>query len=227
MTRRTGRAPRGQRVIGTVPRNHGANVTCLVAMTPSGMRAPCVFEGAVDSVHFVQWMREWLMPTLVPGTTVVLDNLRVHMHADVRTVVEAAGCHLVSLPATRQISIRSSRHSASSRPICVGSGRAASTPWWTPSVPGWSGSPGGTSPATIGIAALPCPIATTCNHHEIRSMARKRGGAGRAAGSDSAVPDRDGRRRGGRAPFPVVGGIGRESPRWPKGRASPGAPGPD
>jgi transposase len=99
LTRRRGRAPRGQRVIGAVPRNHGANVTCLVAMGRSGMQAPCVFEGAVTSALFVRWVREWLVPALPPGTTVVLDNLSVHRHADVRMVIEAAGCQLRYLPA--------------------------------------------------------------------------------------------------------------------------------
>lgn len=99
LTRLRGRAPKGERVVGAVPRNHGENVTCLVAMSPTGMRAPCVFEGAVTSELFVQWLRRWLVPTLRRGTTVVLDNLNVHRHADVRTVIEAAGCHLRYLPA--------------------------------------------------------------------------------------------------------------------------------
>jgi len=37
--------------------------------------------------------------TLAPGTTVVLDNLAVHRHADVHPAIEGAGCHLRSLPA--------------------------------------------------------------------------------------------------------------------------------
>lgn len=98
MTRARGRAPRGTRVVGVVPRNHGANVTCLVAMGPTGMHAPCVFEGAVTGDLFVRWLRRWLVPTLPRGTTVVLDNLSVHRHTEVRAVIAAAGCHLISLP---------------------------------------------------------------------------------------------------------------------------------
>ena len=99
LTRSRGRAPRGARVVGTVPRNHGANVTCLVAMGPTGMQAPCVFEGAVTGELFVCWLRRWLVPTLRWGTTVVLDNLSVHRNAAVRAVLEAAGCRLIYLPA--------------------------------------------------------------------------------------------------------------------------------
>jgi len=99
LTRDRGRAPRGERVVGTVPRNHGRNITCLVAMGPTGMQAPCVFAGAVTSDLFVCWLRRWLVPTLRRGTTVVLDNLSVHRNADVRAVIEASGCHLRYLPA--------------------------------------------------------------------------------------------------------------------------------
>lgn len=93
MTRRMGRAPRGERVVGAVPRHHGPNSTCLVALGPTGLPVPCVFEGAVTSDLFVRWVREWLVPTLAPGTTVGLDNLSVHRNADVRPAIEAAGCH--------------------------------------------------------------------------------------------------------------------------------------
>jgi transposase len=99
MTRRSGRAPRGERVIGAVPRNHGANVTCLVAISASGVHAPCVFEGALDGAFFVRWTQEWLVPTLRPGMTVVLDNLSVHKHEAARDAIEAAGCQLLFLPA--------------------------------------------------------------------------------------------------------------------------------
>ncbi len=82
-----------------MPRNHGPNVTCLAALTPSGIRAPLVFPGALDGAIFVQWMRDRLLPTLAPGTTIVLDNLSVHRTAAARAVIAAAGCQLRFLPA--------------------------------------------------------------------------------------------------------------------------------
>jgi len=99
MTRRRGRAPRGQRVVGRVPRNHGNNVTCLAAMSSTGLQAPCVFEAGVDSALFLHWVKKWLLPGLRRGTTIVLDNLNVHRNPEVRQAVEAAGCQLVFLPA--------------------------------------------------------------------------------------------------------------------------------
>jgi transposase len=98
MTRRQGRAPRGIRVVGAVPRNHGPNVTCLVAMGTTGMLAPCVFEGAVTGPLFRRWLTEWLLPGLAPGTTVVMDNLNVHRNGLIRAALEAADGHLRYLP---------------------------------------------------------------------------------------------------------------------------------
>lgn len=100
MTRRRGRAPRGERVVGAVPCNHGPNVTCPVAISVHGVHAPCVFEGALDGALFTQWLRTWLMPTLRPGMTVVLDTLRMHKNASARAAIKAAGCHLHLLPAS-------------------------------------------------------------------------------------------------------------------------------
>jgi transposase len=99
MTRTRGRAPRGARVVGAVPRNHGPNVTCLAAISATGVQVPCVFEGALDGVLFGRWVTEWLVPELVPGMTVVLDNLSVHKTPAARQAIEAAGCHLRFLPA--------------------------------------------------------------------------------------------------------------------------------
>lgn len=99
MTRSHGRAPRGERVVGAVPRNHGENVTCLAALRPTGITVPLVIEGAMNGAIFLQWMREWLLPALDRGTTIVLDNLNVHRNPDVRAAVEAAHCQLCFLPA--------------------------------------------------------------------------------------------------------------------------------
>lgn len=99
MIRAHGQAPRGERVVGVVPRNHGANVTRLAALTPAGITAPLALEGAMTGDVFPPCVRTWLLPTLPRGATVVMDNLNVHRNADVRAAIEAAGCQLVYLPA--------------------------------------------------------------------------------------------------------------------------------
>jgi transposase len=98
MTPRFGRAPRGQRVIGTAPRNHGPNTSLLAALSPAGITAALTVEGAVDRKVFDAFVAQVLVPTLRPGQTVVWDNLSVHKSARAQKLIEAAGCHVKFLP---------------------------------------------------------------------------------------------------------------------------------
>ena len=98
MTRRRARAPRGERAIGRVPRNHGPNVTLLAALTPEGIGPALVLPGAVDGAAFAVYAERVLAPHLRPGQVVVLDNLSAHKSEAARTAIEAAGGRLLFLP---------------------------------------------------------------------------------------------------------------------------------
>ncbi|MGC4106681.1 MAG: IS630 family transposase [Thermomicrobiales bacterium] len=99
LTRTHGRAPKGERLVAAVPRNHGPNLTCLAALTATGIGPSIVFEGALDGAIFTQWVTEALVPSLRPGQIVILDNLSVHKVAAARQAIEAADCQLRFLPA--------------------------------------------------------------------------------------------------------------------------------
>ncbi len=98
MTPLRARAPRGTRILGWVPRGRWASVTLLATLTPSGFGPGLQIEGTLDRQSFDTFVARTLLPTLRPGTTVVLDNLSVHKSATARTLIETAGCHLVFLP---------------------------------------------------------------------------------------------------------------------------------
>lgn len=98
MTPRYGRAPRGRRVVGAAPRNHGPNVTLLAAMGPAGITAAMTMTGAVDGAVLDLFVARILVPSLRPGQTVVWDNLSVHKNRQVRGRIEAAGCQVRFLP---------------------------------------------------------------------------------------------------------------------------------
>lgn len=98
LTRLYARAPRGQRAVGRVPRNHGTSTTLVTALTPSGLVAPRRHLGAMNTERFLAYVREDLVPHRRPGQVVVLDNLSAHKVAAVREAIEQAGCTLVYLP---------------------------------------------------------------------------------------------------------------------------------
>lgn len=99
MTRACARAPRGQRVVGRVPRNRGTSTTLIAALGAQGMRAPMTIEGATSGAVFEAYVERVLTPTLVPGQVVVVDNVGAHKTERVRRLIEDARCQLVFLPA--------------------------------------------------------------------------------------------------------------------------------
>jgi transposase len=99
MTRRRARAPRGERAVGRVPRNHGPNITLLVALTPAGIGPVVAIPGAVDGAAFLAYAERVLAPSLRPGQVVVLDNLSAHKSELARHAIETVGARLLFLPA--------------------------------------------------------------------------------------------------------------------------------
>jgi transposase len=99
MTPRYSRAPRGERAYGSAPRNHEKNTTLVASLSLTGLGAAMTLEGALDGEAFVAYLREFLIPTLVPGQIVVMDNLSVHKDKRVRPLIAGAGCLLIYLPA--------------------------------------------------------------------------------------------------------------------------------
>lgn len=67
MTRLYGRAARGERVIDSVPKNYGENVSMLACLSMSGIVAPMTIDGAVDGLVFKAYVEQVLCPTLCEG----------------------------------------------------------------------------------------------------------------------------------------------------------------
>ena len=78
MTRLYGRAPRGERVVGTVPQHYGPHVTRLGALGAHGLQAVMPVDGPLDTAVSRADSKQVLGPTLTPGDIVGLDNLGVH-----------------------------------------------------------------------------------------------------------------------------------------------------
>jgi transposase len=92
-------APRGQRAVGKVPRNYGANMTLLASLSVQGMGEALILDGAADADAFAVYIEQVLAPSLRPGQIVILDTLSIHLGSRVKEAIEAKGCGLVFLPA--------------------------------------------------------------------------------------------------------------------------------
>jgi transposase len=98
MTRSYARAPRGQRAVGAVPRNHGQNLSVIGALGLQGIVAALSVEGAVDTDVFDVFVRRLLVPTLRPGDVVLLENLNVPHASCIERAVRAAQGQVIFLP---------------------------------------------------------------------------------------------------------------------------------
>lgn len=98
LTRLYGRAPRGERAVGSTPINYGQNVTLIGALGSGGLDALLMIEGATDGEVFRAYTERILCPTLAAGDIVIMDNLAAHKVSGIREAIEACGAKLLYLP---------------------------------------------------------------------------------------------------------------------------------
>jgi transposase len=98
MGRLYGRARRGERVIGRVPRSHWQATTLVAGIRADGLLAPFAFTGAMDAATFAAYVEQVLVPCLRPGDLVVLDRLAAHRARAVARAVRRAGAGVWDLP---------------------------------------------------------------------------------------------------------------------------------
>lgn len=98
MARTHGRAARGERLRAPIPHGHWKTTTFVAGLRTTGMVAPMVLDGPINSLAFQAYVDQVLVPELLPGDIVVMDNLSSHKGAGVRIAIEAVGASLLYLP---------------------------------------------------------------------------------------------------------------------------------
>jgi transposase len=98
MTRRYGRAPRGQRVVDHVPAGKYHSTTMLGALRRDGTVAAMVYEGGTDVAVMRAFAEGELRRILRPRDIVVMDNLAAHKDSAVIAAIESAGAIVCYLP---------------------------------------------------------------------------------------------------------------------------------
>jgi transposase len=99
MGRLYGYAPRGQRLVDTLPLGHWKRLTFVAGLTSDGMIAPRIFDGSMTGDRFEDYLRRALIPRSRPGDVLVMDNLPVHKTRSVRAVLKGSGIAVRYLPA--------------------------------------------------------------------------------------------------------------------------------
>jgi transposase len=81
-----------------VPFNRGKNLSVLGALDIEGMLCTRRKAGAMKRADVEAFLAEDVLPWLLPGSVIVLDNARIHRGGKIPQIVEKAGCSILYLP---------------------------------------------------------------------------------------------------------------------------------
>jgi transposase len=99
MTRTRARSPKGERAEVVEPFNHGSNISVIGSLSLNGVDAVMSIEDAVKPQVFDAYVGYFLVPTLLAGDKVLLDNVKFHYSERTVGLIEAAGAGVLHIPA--------------------------------------------------------------------------------------------------------------------------------
>lgn len=93
------RSPKGQRVYGerAGKRTHD-RISIIAAYVQRKLQAPFRFTGYTNTEVFEAWVEQCLIPILVAGQIVILDNAAFHKASRIQSKIEAIGAYVLFLP---------------------------------------------------------------------------------------------------------------------------------
>lgn len=92
------RSPRGVKIEQKVHGSRRGRTSVIAVCKNNRLLAPFVFEGTCNTEVVNTYLKQVLLPELIPGTVIILDNARFHQSQSTLKLVEKAGCHLLFLP---------------------------------------------------------------------------------------------------------------------------------
>ena len=98
MAKRTGWAPRGERLVDYAPFGHWHTQTFVAALRRDKLTAPWVLDGTMNRSRFETYVETQLAPTLKKGDVVILDNLSSHKSSRAAELLRERGAWFLFLP---------------------------------------------------------------------------------------------------------------------------------
>lgn len=98
ITKTTGWAPRGERLVDYAPASHRKTQTFIAALRYDRLDAPWVIDGPMNRKLFDKYIETQLAPTLRKGDVVILDNLSSHKSTKAAEILKGIGAWFLFLP---------------------------------------------------------------------------------------------------------------------------------
>ena len=80
-------------------KRQGKHVSLLASLSLDGLTSSLLVKGSVDSALFLYYVEQFLMPSLVAGQMVVMDNCPIHAKDKIEALLEPKDVRLWLLPA--------------------------------------------------------------------------------------------------------------------------------
>jgi hypothetical protein len=88
---------RGAKVIGERSGKRRMRTSVIAALNGDNINAPIRFTGTANTELFLYWLEHILLPTLIVGQAVIMDNCSIHKSPRVKESTESVVCKLIYL----------------------------------------------------------------------------------------------------------------------------------
>ena len=85
-------------VYGAISGRKYSRESFIAAQIESRIIAPFCYNGTCDTLLFNAWLKDFLVPELITGQVVILDNASFHKSQETQRLIESAGCRVLFLP---------------------------------------------------------------------------------------------------------------------------------
>jgi len=86
------------RLFSEVSGSSKKRTTLIAALNDKQVLEPMYFDGHTDTIVFITWLREQLLPELKPGQVVIMDNASFHKNPQIEEMILNNGNKLLYLP---------------------------------------------------------------------------------------------------------------------------------
>jgi transposase len=96
--RKYGWSERGKPAPGIITGKKYKRTSIVAALLSTTILAPIQYSGTMDSMFFIKWFREFLLPALTHDCVIIMDNASFHNKSKLNKIVADTGHRLLFLP---------------------------------------------------------------------------------------------------------------------------------
>jgi len=89
---------KGTELVGERSGKARGRTSVIAALHGEDINAPMTYQGTMNTMLFIYWVRHFLIPSLSKGQVVIMDNASIHKNNKVRELIESVGCKILYLP---------------------------------------------------------------------------------------------------------------------------------